>query len=129
MEWIVILNEIFQVCILPLLGILTAYVVKFIQAKAGEIAANQENTTVSKYIKLLSDTVTDCVIATNQTYVDTLKEKNAFDKEAQITAFHMTYDAVMSVLSEDAKEYLTHIYGDLTAVITARIEAEVNANK
>lgn len=129
MEWIVILNQIFQVCIIPLLGVLTAYAVKLIQAKSNEIATNQENAIVSKYITLLGETITDCVIATNQTYVDALKEQNAFDKEAQAIAFQKTFDAVMTVLSEDAKEYLTHIYGDLTAFITARIEAEVKANK
>ena len=129
MEWLVILNEIFQVCIIPLLGVLTAYAVKLIQAKSAEIATKQENAVVSKYITLLSETITDCVIATNQTYVDALKEQNAFDEEAQLNAFKKTYEAVMAVLSEDAKEYLAHVYGDLSAYITARIEAEVKANK
>lgn len=129
MEWLIILNEIFQVCIIPLLGVLTAYAVKFIQAKAGEIATNQESAIVNKYVMLLADTITDCVIATNQTYVEALKAKNAFDEEAQAIAFQKTYEAVMSVLSADAIEYLSHIYGDLSAFITARIEAEVNANK
>ena len=129
MEWLVILNEIFQVCIVPLLGVLTAYAVKYIQAKSAEIATNQENAIVSKYVVLLAETISDCVIATNQTYVDALKAQNAFDAEAQSIAFQKTYEAVMAVLSDDAKEYLTHIYGDLTAFITARIEAEVKANK
>lgn len=129
MDWITILNEIFQVCVIPLLGILTAYVVKFIQVKANEIAINQDNEIERKYTYLLADTITDCVVATNQTYVDALKEKNAFDEEAQKTAFKMTFDAVMSVLSQEAKEYLAVIYGDLDAYITARIEASVKANK
>lgn len=129
MEWLIILNEIFQVCIIPLLGVLTTYAVKLIQNKSAEIATNQENAVVSKYITLLADTITDCVIATNQTYVDALKEQNAFTKEAQSIAFQKTFDAVMDVLSEDAKEYLSHIYGDLTAYISARIEAEVKLNK
>lgn len=129
MEWLVILNEIFQVCIIPLLGVLTAYAVKLIQAKSAEIATKQENAVVSKYITLLSETITDCVIATNQTYVDALKAENAFDKDAQAVAFQKTFDAIMNVLSAEAKEYLTHIYGDLNAYITARIEAEVKANK
>ena len=129
MEWLELLNDIFQVCIIPLLGVLTAYAVKCIQAKTEEIATNRENAIVSKYVTLLGETITDCVVATNQTYVDALKEKNAFDKEAQLVAFKMTYEAVMAVLSEEAKEYLTHIYGDLSAFINARIEAEVKAHK
>jgi hypothetical protein len=41
----------------------------------------------------------------------------------------MTYNAVIAVLSEDAKTYLTNVYGDLTTYITNMIEAEVNKNR
>ena len=70
---------------------------------------------INKYIKMLAETITDCVIATNQTYVEVLKKQEAFTKEAQKEAFKKTYDAVMLVLSDDAKEYLTEAYGDLSA--------------
>ena len=93
----------------------------------GKKKANNE--TASKYIDLLANTISDCVIATNQTYVEALKKENAFTAEAQKEAFQLTYDAVMSVLSDDAKVYLTSIYGDLTAYITTKIEAEVNLSK
>jgi hypothetical protein len=35
----------------------------------------------------------------------------------------------MAVLTDEAKKYLTNIYGDLTAYITNKIEAEVQINK
>jgi hypothetical protein len=41
----------------------------------------------------------------------------------------MTLTAVMSVLGNDAIEYLTAIYGDLTGYLTTLIEAEVKAQK
>jgi hypothetical protein len=41
----------------------------------------------------------------------------------------MTFDAVMAVLTDDAKNYLVNIYGDLSAYITTKIEAEVNLSK
>ena len=41
----------------------------------------------------------------------------------------MTYNAVINVLSSDAKTYLSNIYGDLNKYITNMIEAEVNKNK
>jgi hypothetical protein len=41
----------------------------------------------------------------------------------------MTYNAVIKVLSAEATEYLTSIYGDLSVYITNMIEAEVNRNK
>lgn len=129
MNWLNFLYEILEVCIIPLLGILTVYAVKFIKIKSDEITKKTNNETANKYIDLLSTTISDCVIATNQTYVEVLKKDNAFTAEAQKEAFKLTYDAVMGVLSEDAKTYLTSIYGDLTAYITTKIEAEVNLNK
>ena len=129
MNWLNLLYEILEVCIIPLLGLLTVYAVKFIKIKSDEISKKANNETASKYIDLLANTISDCVIATNQTYVEALKKENAFTAEAQKEAFQLTYDAVMSVLSDDAKVYLTSIYGDLTAYITTKIEAEVNLNK
>ena len=129
MEWMVLLQQVFELCVIPLLGIITAYIVTFIKAKTAELKTNNSNEILVKYLDMLSTTVVECVIATNQTYVDSLKGQNAFDEEAQKAAFQKTYDAVIAVLSDDAKEYLTHVYGDLTIVITNMIEAEVNRNK
>lgn len=129
MEWLPLLYEILQVCIIPLLGVLTAYFVKWVNAKSAEIQNKVDNDTADKYIAMLDDTICACVIATTQTYVDALKKENAFTKEAQQEAFNLTYNAVMSVLTDEAKKYLTNIYGDLTAYITNKIEAEVQINK
>jgi hypothetical protein len=129
MDWLELLYEILEVCIIPLLGILTAYAVKFIKIKSEEITKKTNNEITNKYITLLTTTISDCVIATNQTYVEALKKENAFTKEAQEEAFRLTYEAVMNVLTDDAKYYLTAIYGDLTAAITTKIEAEVNLSK
>lgn len=129
MEWMVLLQQIFELCVIPLLGVLTAYAVNFIRAKTGELKTNNSNELLGKYVTMLSDTVCDCVIATNQTYVEALKNKNAFDEEAQKTAFEKTYNAVISILSVEAKEYLTNIYGDLSVYIMNMIEAEVNRSK
>ena len=129
MEWMVLLQQIFELCVIPLLGVLTAYAVNFIRAKTSELKTNNSNELLGKYVTMLSDTVCDCVIATNQTYVEALKNKNAFDEEAQKTAFEKTYNAVISILSVEAKEYLTNIYGDLSVYIMNMIEAEVNRSK
>lgn len=129
MEWLAILYKIFEVCVIPLLGVLTVYIVKFIQKKTQELNSKNENELMNKYLTMLSDTIIDCVIATNQTYVESLKKQGKFDLEAQKVAFEMTYNAVINVLSTDAKAYLSNIYGDLNKYITNMIEAEVNKNK
>ena len=129
MDWMEMLKQIFQVCIIPLLGILTVYIVKFINAKSEELKATANNKLYQKYITLLTDTITSCVIATNQTYVDALKDKNAFDKEAQKEAFNRTYNAVLAILTDDVKNYFAEAVGDFQAFLTEKIEAEVKLNK
>ena len=120
------LQQIFQVCIIPLLGILTTYLILFINKKSKELQAQTDNELYKKYISMLEQTVINCVIATNQTYVNALKEQNAFDAEAQKEAFKRTYEQVMAILSDDAKNYLNEAIGDLQTYIINQIEAQVN---
>ena len=124
-----IIIQIFQLCIIPRLGILTKYLVDYLNAKRDELNAKTENETAEKYTTMIFDTITKCVIATNQTYVNSLKEQNAFDAEAQKTAFNKTMNAVLEILSEDAKQYIIETTGDLNTYLTNLIEAEVNKNR
>ena len=129
MDTMAMLQQIFQVCIIPLLGVLTTYLVMFIKNKTDELKKTTDNELYIKYMNMLSETITNCVIATNQTYVEALKDKNAFDVEAQKKAFDMTYKAVMNILSQDAIEFLNNAVGDLDTYIRRSIEAQVNVYK
>ena len=129
MEIMDLITQIFEVCIIPLMGILTAYFVKWIGVKTEELKEETKNEKTEKYLDMLNNTITNCVIATTQTYVDTLKAQGAFDIEAQKTAFNMTYEAVAKLLTDEATEYLNEAVGDLNLYITQKIEAEVNLNK
>ena len=123
------LQKIFEICIIPLLGVLTTYLVMFIRNKTEMMKKETDNELYKKYMDLLSETIVKCVIATNQTYVENLKNKNAFDAAAQKEAFNRTYDAVMNILSQDAIEFLNEAVGDLDTYIRKTIEAQVNMNK
>ena len=129
MDWMSLLQTVVEVCVIPLLGVLTVYLVKFIKDKSIEIQGKVDNDTADKYIGMIADTISACVLATNQTYVEALRKEGAFTAEAQKEAFALTYDAVMSILTEEAKVYLANLYGDVTTYITAKIEAEVNKSK
>ena len=124
-----LLFQIFELCIVPLLAVLTGYLVQWIKAKTAEATEKNQQDIFDKYITMLGETIAKCVSATNQTYVDALKKAGSFDAEAQKHAFEMTLNAVMNVLGKDAIEYLTAIYGDLTSYLTTLIEAEVKAQK
>lgn len=129
MNWTEILQDLFVVVIIPLLGLVTKYLVQFFAAKTEELKNTTDNETFKKYFDMLNATVTNCVIATNQTYVDALKDKNAFTLDAQKEALQKTYDAILSILSEDAQTYLANATGDLESYIMNLIEARVKENK
>ncbi len=129
MNWLEILNTVFNVAIIPLILLGGIYFVSLIHAKTKQIKGKTDNEVSHKYLDMLEDTITKAVIATTQTYVEALKNKNAFDEEAQKEAFARTYNAVISVLTEDAYTYLTTLVGDLQSYITTRIEYNVNVCK
>lgn len=129
MNWLEILQQVFNLVIVPLLGIGAIYLIGLIRTKKRAILEGVDSEVVTKYINLLEQTITDCVIATNQTYVNALKEKNAFTKEAQKEAFQKTFDAVMAILTNDAKEYLAVAIGDLEVYVTNKIESTVTQVK
>ena len=124
-----IITAIFEMCIIPLLGILTRYLVVYIITKKNEINASTESEIAKKYQDMLANTICQCVIATNQTYVEALKKEGKFDLEAQKKAFEQTKDAVLAILDDEAKKYLASIFGDLDLYISQQIEANVNIYK
>lgn len=124
-----LISQIFEVCILPLLGVLTGFLIRWISAKSNQLVENSNSAAQKKYITMLNETITSCVIATTQTYVSSLKAQGKFDAAAQKKAFNMTYEAVMSLLTEEATKYLNEAVGDLQLYITQKIEADVNLTK
>lgn len=124
-----ILLQIFEICIIPLLGVLVGFLVKYIQAKSDKLIAEINNQTAEKYVNMITQTVTNCVIATNQTYTEALKKEGKFDAAAQKIAFEKTLDAVLAILSSDAIEYIEQTTGDLQIYLTQLIESAVNKNK
>ena len=129
MDWNNILTQIFELILFPLLIIGSTYLIYFLSVKTKEIKDKTDNDTFDKYLDMLNNTITQCVIATTQTYVEALKKEGKFDAEAQKIAFQKTYDNVMSILTTETKYYLQTALGDLEAYINNKIEAEVALNK
>lgn len=124
-----LIAQICEIVIIPLLGIITTYVVKLVNKKITEIDTSVNNATATKYLQMLDKTVSECVLATTQTYVESLKSNGEFTIEAQKEAFKKTYSAIMGILSEDIIEYLEETVTDVEAYITNKIEAEIQWNK
>lgn len=129
MDWLNILNQIFDVCLIPLLGLATSALIVFVKQKITEGKTRLNNEMATRYLDLLEVTVIDCIRATNQTYVNALKDKNAFDAEAQKEALALTTAAVQTILSEEAKNCLNLFVGDIEVLIREKIEANIDLVK
>ena len=124
-----LITQLFELVLIPLLIALTSYAVKWLNAKSEETKAKIENDMADKYIDMLNSIIVECVLTTNQTYVDSLKQQGAFDAAAQQKAFQLTSEAVMEILNEEAKKCLSEMVGDLEKYVTSKIEAQVKLSK
>lgn len=129
MNWLEIANEVCQTLLPLVLTALSAILIVYINKKIEEGKKKSDSEIADKYLTMLQDTIEDAVLATTQTYVEALKNQNMFDKEAQQHAFELTYDAIMKVLTDDAKQYIESAVGDLETYITNKIESTVKLSK
>ena len=124
-----IYTMIFEIILLPLLGALASFLIAYLKVKRDECLAKVDNQAHDKYVAMLHQTIHNCVVATNQTYVEALKKQGAFDAEAQKYAFTQTKEAVLALLSTEAQTYLMEAFSDLNAYIDTYIETAVNYSK
>ena len=129
MDWMNVLEQVFELVVYPVLSLAGVYFTYYIGVKIQEIKQKTNDETARKYLDMLDVTIQNAVLATTQTYVDSLKKQGKFDAEAQKEAFKLTYDAVMKVLTTDAVKYITSAIGDLETYITNKIEADVKLSK
>ena len=129
MDWMMILSQLFEIVIFPLLAVGTVYLISLIKVKIQELKQKKDSEMYTKYLGMLETTIIDCVLSTTQTYVEALKKQGKFDADAQKIAFTKTYTNVMTILNKDAKKYLEEAIGDLETYVYNKIEAEVNLTK
>ena len=48
-----LIKELFEVCIFPLLGVLTAYFIKWVNVKSAELVTKTNNENQTKYINII----------------------------------------------------------------------------
>lgn len=124
-----LITEIFNICIVPLLGILTTFISLLIKNKIAQIKTTTNDEKAQQYLGFLQDTILSCLQATNQTYVDELKRNGQFDEEAHKIALEKTKTAVLNIVTDDVKKYSAILVGDLEVYITEQIEANIKNYK
>ncbi len=84
---------------------------------------------IARIISRVENIVSKTVILVNQTYVDALKESDLFDKEAQLAAFEMCKERVLSMLNDESIKAIQETFGDFEEWLRTMIEAYVRENK
>ncbi len=123
------LKELFFAVITAAVPVLTAYIVVLIRKVGENAAANTESIQAKTYIMEAAEAIAAAVAATNQTYVDELKNAGKFDAEAQKQAAQKALAACLQSISPAAQEFIERAYGDIREYLTTRIEAEVRKQK
>jgi hypothetical protein len=124
-----ILTTLVQVVIIPAIPVVATYLVKYLKAKADQTTTKINNELVRTYLQEATDAVLQAVTYTAQTYVDTLKKQGKFDKEAQQKAFNTAKDIALKLLTDEAKQMIEDLYGDLMLWLETKIEQTVKEQK
>lgn len=124
-----ILEMLFKLVIIPTIPILASYAVKALKEWADSKSVAIDNEIVAGYLTDITEIISQAVISTTQTYVDSLKAQGKFDSEAQNIAFEKTKTTVLTLLAEDAKEFIANMYGDVDLWLDTKIEQIVKETK
>ena len=124
----IILTNILKVVLILISFALSYGICRFANARAKQI----EKSTGYEYsdvIWKIENIVENCVIETNETFVNKLKEKGEFTKEKQIEAFNKTFETAYSEISNDMIELLEDEGVNVANLITTLIEKMVRLRK
>lgn len=118
MDWQNLLFTIIGVVLTGLVSWLTTLLISFFNSKI-------KNAEVAAFLSEATRIVSDAVKVTYQTYVESLKDKNAFTKEAQEKALAMAAKTAKAQMGEKLKAYIEANYGNIDAWITSMIESVI----
>ena len=124
----ILTNALYDVAITIIIA-LGGAAIAFLRTKISSINNNSSNELANRIRWEVESAVEDAVMAVNQTFVEELKKKNLFDKEAQEEAFDRALDGTLKALSQSTVEFINNTYGDITIWLKDKIEAAVNRNK
>ena len=124
----IVLTNILKVMLIFVSFAMSYGICRFANARTKQI----ESITGYEYSDVLwriESIVENCVIETNETFVNKLKEKGEFTKEKQIEAFNKTFETAYSELSNGMIELMEDEEVNVANLITTLIEKMVKLRK
>lgn len=124
----IILTNILKVALIIISFALTYGICRFTNARTKQIVKYAGYEYVDILWKI-ENIVENCVIETNETFVNKLKEKGEFTKEKQIEAFNKTFETAYSELSNGMIELMEDQGVNVANLLTTLIEKMVKQRK
>ena len=117
-----ILSVVVSAVVLPIISLIGAKLVSFINTKISNEKAN-------KLLASATEIVTSAVRSVFQTYVEALKKEGKFDKDSQLNALTQAKEIALNQMTGEVKNYITTNYGELDSWLTTQIESTINLLK
>ena len=123
------LSAMLQAVLIAAVPVIAGFAAKGVAALAQYLGVKTDNATVAKYAQEIAQAVATAVTYVSQTYVDELKKSGTFSEENQKIAIEKALEVARQQLTQEALEFITTTYGDITEYLTSLLEAEVRNQK
>lgn len=123
------LLALLQSIIVAAVPVITVYACRLLAAVGKHFREKIKADSAKRLLDEAIEAVNTAVIKTSQVYVEALKQSGTFDLENQKEAFKMSYETAKSIMTQEAKDFITSAYGSLDDWLATQIEASVNRNK
>lgn len=124
-----IFRDVMYIIITVFLPVVVKYLATYINQKQKNLVSQIENEKTKQYIENAITAITSAVVSVNQTYVETLKKNGEFTPESQKAAYTIAKKKALKMITDDAKQAIAKVYGDVDSFLDSFIEAAVNNNK
>lgn len=126
-----LIETIINVLLVPIITILSAYLVQLVKTKINLINDDKAKTQLNQAVDELQSRVLTAVNTVTQTYVDSLKKNGKFNVEEQQEALRKAYDLAVSMMTQGSLDYLIdELHEDgVRDLITSLIEQSIYQSK
>ena len=107
---------------------ITAYLNTLKEKKKSEIA-QEDKAAFDESILEAIDLVQKVVDKVSQTYVDSLKAKNEFNKEAQVESLAKAIEDAKTLISTETQGLISSVYSDFDKWLEVQIESYIRSQK
>lgn len=122
MNW----GEIGTQVILAILGLITTALGTIITLLINKYVKDEK---LKNMLLNLNNLIQNCVLETQQTYVDALKKQGKFDKTAQLEALELSLNKAKTTMSKEMWDFLVANYQDPDGYLRSLIEAKIGSIK